>query len=474
MKVKLLYILALFSLIALEASANENKPNIILIMADDLGYGDTGFTGNKIIKTPNLDQMAREGAIMTNFHAGGPVCSPTRGTFLTGRHHYRYGIFFANVGHLPKQEITLAEILKTKGYTTGHFGKWHLGTLSKEFSSKGKKRKPKENFSPPAWHGYDSSFVTESAIALWNPGLGKRSVNNPFWLDGVALEPEDPSLKGGASRVVMDRAIPFIKKAVKEDKPFFAVIWFHAPHEDIAAGPEYLAMYEGHGEAAHYYGVVTEMDEQIGRLRAALKTLGVDKNTLITFTSDNGPEGKEVKGRRAGVTDGLRGRKRSLYEGGVRVPTLAFWPGHIKAGQVIETETSTLDYLPTISDIVGYEMPDDRPVDGESILSLLKGNDFERSKAIPFYSKGKLSLIEADYKLVTTAANLEQAELYNLRSDRGETNNIAQDHPARVKAMTGQIKAFITSTKASHAGDDYSDPGFNPIGEWPPAKKSKK
>lgn len=458
---------ALISLVGFAAAADDSRPNIILIMADDLGYGDVGFTGNKIIKTPSLDQMAREGAVMTNFHSGGPVCSPTRGTYLTGRHHYRYGVFFANVGHLPREEITISEVLKEKGYATGHFGKWHLGTLSKDFSPKGKKRKPAENFSPPAWHGYDSSFVTESAIALWNPAKGKRAIDNPFWENGVALDPDEPSLQGGASRVVMDRVLPFIEKAVKKDKPFFTVIWFHAPHQDIFAGPEYLEMYKGYGEAAHYYGVVTEMDEQIGRLREALKAMGVDKNTLITFTSDNGPEGAEVKGKLAGITDGLRGRKRSLYEGGVRVPTLALWPDHIKAGRVISAEASTLDYLPTINDVVGYEMPDDRPIDGTSILSLLEGEKFVRGKAIPFYSKGKLSLIEGDYKLVTTAKRHDQAELYNLVTDRSETTDIASNHPERVKGMTGQIKAFLTSAKASHRGDDYGDSNFKPVDEWP-------
>jgi len=463
-----------------------DQPNIILIMADDLGYGDTGFTGNKIINTPSLDKMAREGAIMTNFHAGAPVCSPTRGTYLTGRHHHRYGIFWANVGHLPKQEITLAEVLKGKGYATGHFGKWHLGTLSKDFSPKGSKRKPVENFSPPSWHGYDASFVTESAIALWDPGQGKRAINNPFWLDGVALEPTDSTLKGGASRVVMDKVLPFIEQAVSKDQPFFSVIWFHAPHKDVIAGPEYLSQYKGHGEAAHYYGVITEMDEQIGRLRHELERLGVARNTLITFTSDNGPEGKKSAGRTAGVTDGLRGRKRDLYEGGVRVPTLALWPNSIKAGSVIDTAASTLDYFPTINEIVDYQMPDSRPIDGESILSLwLSNNDassssksaqqvLKRSKAIPFYAKNKLSLIEGDFKLVASVNDIEQSVLYNLKFDRSESTDISAKYPQQVKSMTEQIKTFIASAKASHRGDDYPNKNFKPVDVWPQGKRHDK
>ena len=319
-------------------------------------------------------------------------------------------------------------------------------------------------------------------LQLWDPALGKRAVNNPFWLDGVALEANDPSLQGGASKVVMDRALPFIESSVKKQQPFFTVIWFHAPHQDVVAGPEYLAQYKQFGESAHYYGVITEMDEQIGRLRAELKRLGVDNNTLITFTSDNGPESENIRaknpgagGRMAGSTDDLRGRKRDLYEGGVRVPTLALWPDNIAAGSVNNTLSSTLDYLPTINEIVGYKMPDHRPIDGTSILPLLLGKKvkdkrYQRNKAIPFIAKNKLSLIDGDYKLVTNAhaltKKLAEAELYNLALDRGETTNIAENHPKRVKAMIEQIKKFVLSAKASHNGADYSVK-FKRVDEWP-------
>ena len=204
------------------------KPNIILIMADDLGYGDVGFNGNTIIKTPHMDRMAASGMKFTNFYSGGPVCSPTRGTCLTGRHYYRYGIFSANIGHLPTEEVVLPELLKDNGYATGHFGKWHIGTLSKELSSKGASRKPAENYSAPWHHSYDESFVTESSVATWNFSNGNSSKKNPYYYNGkVATE----NLSGDDSRVVMDRVIPFIEKASQEDKPFLSVIWFHEEHE---------------------------------------------------------------------------------------------------------------------------------------------------------------------------------------------------------------------------------------------------
>lgn len=466
-------------------AAAESRPNIILMMADDLGYGDTGFNGNAIIQTPHLDQMAKDGAIMTNFHAGGPVCSPTRGTFVTGRHYFRYGIFSANIGHLPKQEITIAEILKENGYTTGHFGKWHLGTLSKESSPKGDRRKPAENYSPAEWHGYDESFVVESSIATWtDPNSSRKGESkNPFYKNGMAQDMNDPSLKGGAGRIVMDRVIPFIEGAVAKEQPFLAVVWFNAPHAPVVASPAHHKYYTDRGAAegpAHFYGCITELDEQVGRLRAKLKALGVDGNTLITFTSDNGPEGKEssvevsgLKGSKAnyaGVTDGLRGRKRSLYEGGVRVPTLALWPGKIEAGTVLDQEASTLDYLPTIAELVDYEMPDDRPIDGVSLLSLFSGQAerFRRGKAIPFRHRNSATLIEGGYKLVTTVGQgADKDELYYLAADRGEANNVIGVYPERAKQMREKIESFLASAKVSHGGGDYEDGGFKPVDAWP-------
>jgi arylsulfatase A-like enzyme len=431
------------------------------MMADDLGYGDTGFNGNTVIRTPHLDRMAEDGVKLTHFYAGNSVCSPTRGTCLTGRHHHRYGIWTANAGHLPKQEITLARILKAQGYTTGHFGKWHLGTLDKVISSKGPKRNPEANFAPPWERDYDRSFVTESAVNTWNPGSGNRSKNNPFYDDGKALDPDDLRLAGGAARVIVDQAVPFMEQAVKDGKPFLSVVWFHAPHEDIEAGPAYLKMYEGHGEAAHYYGCITELDEQVGRIRARLTEWGVADNTLIFFCSDNGPEGKAPGGRRQGVTNGLRGRKRALYDGGVRVPALACWPGRLKAGAVVDTPLSTLDYFPTIQKLTGYKMPDARPIDGEDLLPIITGKTERRGKAIPFVRGNEVTLVKDRFKLV-----LPKGELYDLSKDWSEENNVASAHPERVERMRREAAELLAGFKASHSGADYGDPSYQPAGKW--------
>ena len=457
--------MASFSLLATATSvqAGPKSPNIVLMMADDLGYGDTGFNGNKIIKTPHMDKMAKDGAKLNHFYAGGPVCSPTRGTCLTGRHYFRYGIFSANYGHLPKDEITIGDLLKTKGYATGHFGKWHLGTLSKTYSTKGEGRNPEINFAPPWEAGYDRSFVVESSVSTWNPASDK----NPFYDDGKPLLATDPTLEGGAARVVVDRAVPFMEKAVKDGKPFLATVWFNAPHEPIEAGPEYLKMYEGHGEAAHYYGCITEMDEQVGRIRKVLEDLNVDDNTLIFFCSDNGPEGKKVEGRKAGVTGGLRARKRSLYDGGVRVPAFAYWPGEIEAGSEINTPLSTLDYLPTAAALANYTMPDDRAIDGQDILPILTGKESVRQKDIPFRAKAGATFIQGKFKLVSKSAkDSKKDELYDLSKDWPEENNVISQYPEKAAAMKKELLKFLASAKQSHTGADYNNSSFAPVDPW--------
>ncbi|WP_111709775.1 sulfatase family protein [Lutibacter citreus] len=456
-----LFVICVFFLGNLQSQSK--KPNIILMMADDMGYGDTGFNGNKIIKTPNLDALSKKGMILNHFYSGNSVCSPTRATLLTGRHHDRMGVFSANRGHLPKQEITIAKMLKEKGYTTGHFGKWHLGTLSKTESSKGASRKPVLNFAPPWLRDYDTSFVTESAVTTWNPGIGVRAKNNPFYENGIALKGEgNESLMGGAARVVVDRVVPFIEKAVDNKKPFLSVVWFHAPHQNVEAGPEYLKMYEGYNEAAHFYGCITELDEQVGRIVETLKKTNQLDNTIIFFCSDNGPEGGKASGRTAGTTNGLRGRKRSLYEGGVRVPAFAVWPGIIRENTESSTVMSTLDYLPTIQNIVNYDMPDNRPIDGQNILPILKGKENKRSKSVVFrYSGGTTSIVKDGYKLLFPAR-----ELYDVSKDRSEENNIAKSMPKRAKEMEEELLQTFESIEKSQSGADYNDSTFKPVEKW--------
>ena len=478
------------SLLGAEAAPSPagSRPNIILCMCDDLGWGDVGFNGNQIIKTPNLDRMATEGIRFTRFHSGGPVCSPTRGTCLTGRHYFRYGIWTANAGHLPAEEATMARMCKSLGYAAGHFGKWHLGTLSKTLSSKGDRRKPEANYAPPWERDYDESFVTESCVPTWDPtsmGFGEKT---PYYHNG---ELETENLSGDDSRVIMDRVIPFIRQAAAEKKPFLAVVWFHAPHGPVVAGPPYRAMYSEYSEdEQHYYGCITAMDEQVGRLRQELKALGVAQNTVFWFCSDNGPEGKTGDtARYRGSTGGLRGRKRSLFCGGVTVPGLLVWPGHAQPGRVVDVPCSTLDYFPTTMELLNFQWPGKpRPLDGVSLLPLIEGKMTERPAPIPFryiqseqamFGSPTVAMEESQYKLLTNfSGDGREDMLFDLRKDPYEKSNIIQEKPEIAARMKSRLRDWIESCKRSYEGADYDTPYTPPepfpilTGSWPGAKKA--
>ena len=443
-------------------STETEKPNIILCMADDMGWGDPGFNGNKIIKTGNLDTMAKAGMRFSRFYSGAPVCSPTRGSCLTGRHPYRYGIFSANTGHILKKEITLAEALKTQGYTTGHFGKWHLGTLLPDYSGKGPGRKPEKNYMTPAMCGFDEWFSTEYAVATWdpyNPVLfhGKKKeydVRALYWHNGKNIT---EGLKGDDSKIIMDKAVPFIQKAVKDKKPFLAVIWFHAPHAPVVGGPKYRRIYSQYSEdEQHYYGCINALDEQVGRPRAQLRELGIADNTMLWFCSDNGPEGKDgQKGRYRGSAGPFRGRKRSLLEGGVRVPGLLEWPARIKAGWTTDIPCSTSDYFPTVMDILGFKMKGQpEPVDGVSLLPLINGKMQRRPMPIGFESARQLSLTDNRYKIYSSDKG-KTYMLFDLLEDPGETYDLATKKPQVLQSMKKMLIKWRKSCQDSLAGKDY-------------------
>jgi arylsulfatase A-like enzyme len=443
------------------------RPNIILAMADDMGWGDPGYNGNTVIKTPHLDSMAASSLRFDRFYAGGPVCSPTRGSCLTGRHPYRYGIWTANAGHMRKQEITLAEVLKTQGYATGHFGKWHLGKLDPTHSGKGAGRNAARNFATPGMNGFDEWFSTEYAVRLWDPI--QSSPVNPYYHNGkVAIE----DLEGCDSRVVMDRALPFIRRTVAEKTPFLAVIWFHAPHEPVAAGPEFLAMYPGREDGErNYYGVITALDVQMGRLRKELRDLGVADNTMLWFTSDNGPEGDTGdRGTTRGSAGPFRGRKRSLWEGGIHVPGLLEWPAKIKPG-VTSIACSTLDYFPTTLDVLGFPIQGrPEPLDGVSLVPLFEGKMTERPVPIPFETLGatgskasrgspRMALVDNRYKILTDMEGPNDADLlFDLVRDPGETTNLAAKLPDVLRSMKPKLAEFRESCQRSLAGKDYAEP----------------
>jgi len=452
-----------------ESAERNDRPNIILCMADDLGWGDTAYNGHPALKTPNLDDMAASGLRFDRFYAGAPVCSPTRGSCLTGRHPYRYGIFSANIGHLPDEEVNLAEVLKDEGYATGHFGKWHLGTLTKTLKDSNRGG-PKgiEHYQPPWDSGFDVCFSTEAKTPTWDPMTvperaagGVRADQTPgdkadtYYWSGPDKRATD-NLKDDDSRVIMDRAIPFIQKAADDNQPFFAVIWFHTPHLPVVAGPDYLKMYDGYSERErHYYGCITAMDEQIGRLRSELKALGADDNTMLWFSSDNGPEWQRAGERAAGSAGPFRERKRSLYEGGIRVPGILEWPHGVKEARAIASPCSSSDFFPTAFAVLGlsaYDTPE--PSDGVNLLPLIDGRTSIRPTPIAFQTQGMYALSDNRYKLISPDAG-DAWELYDLLADPRELNDLANDKPEIVSSMRIKFESWRASCASSLEGHDY-------------------
>jgi len=434
------------------------RPNVILMMADDLGWGDTGYNGHPVLKTPNLDAMSREGIRFDRFYSASAVCSPTRGSCLTGRHPHRYGVLTANWGHMHPQEITLAEALKSQGYATGHFGKWHLGTLLPDYSGKGPARRPDLYYMTPGMSGFDEWFSTEYSVATWDPydpanAHGGADVRNLFWHNGRNIK---DGLEGCASRIVMDKAIPFIQESVQRQQPFFAVIWFHAPHAPVVAGPQYRAMYADRSEdEQHYYGCITAMDEQIGRLREELEKLGVADQTLLWFCSDNGPDGDGLRGRPRGSAGPFRGRKRSLFEGGVRVPGLLVWPEKIAKPRAVEVPCSTSDYYPTVLDALGFAMKGQpEPIDGVSLMPLIEGRMESRPIPIGFQFQKQVSLIDNRYKIISEDRG-ETWMLYDLIEDPGERFDLAAQKPEILNEMRELFDNWRQSCGRSLAGEDY-------------------
>ncbi|MCY4160005.1 MAG: sulfatase-like hydrolase/transferase [Bacteroidetes bacterium] len=463
-------LLTLLMLSCQEESKKAEFPNIILIMTDDQGWGDTGYNGHPYLKTPNLDEMASNGLVFSRFYAASPVCSPTRGSVMTGRHPLRYGICHANCGHLKVEEITLAELVKEAGYSTGIFGKWHLGTLTREMidGNRGGRPEYEVHYSPPSDHGFDTYFVTESKVPTWDPMITPssfagdvsptlkegESFNTFYWSESGEIITDN--LEGDDSRVIMDRVIPFIESAVEEEQPFFGIIWFHTPHLPVVAGGYYKEQYKDLSEdQQHFYGALTAMDEQVGRLRKTLRELEIAERTVLFFTSDNGPEGATVTGRSQGTTNGLKGRKRSLYEGGIRVPGLMEWPGKIKPGSRLGSPSFTSDYFPTIASIISINIEKyDRPFDGVDLWPQIIGAAERREKKLAFRFQQQVSLMDENYKIYSNDGG-QNFELYNITRDPSESDNIATSHPSKLNEMVEEWNRWRISQEASANEADY-------------------
>ena len=413
------------------------KPNIIFIYCDDLGFGDLGCYGNNVIRTPNIDRMASEGIIFTNFTVASPVCSPSRVGMMTGKYPSRLRFH----GHLASLEAnrkrgmpnyldvnttTVTKLLKSHGYVTGHFGKWHMGG-------------PQDKNAPvPEAYGIDVS-----ATVLSN--------GPPF------KEPGDK--RANSSFRIIQRTIDFIESNV--DKPFFVNCWLIDPHavlvpskEQLDEYPELQSRAKGFTSTTQVYSaVVTDVDKQIGRLLDKLKELGISENTLVVFSSDNGPSpiwGVSTSHSGAGSVGPLRGCKASLYEGGIRMPFIVYWPGHVPEGKVDDsTIISGVDLLPTFCSIAGLKLNKELELDGQDMSEAFKGIPIKRTSPLMWeyrYSpwgrhiqkSPMLAMREGNWKLLMNPDG-SRIELYNLKVNPCEVDNLASEYPEIVKKMSREL-----------------------------------
>jgi arylsulfatase A-like enzyme len=454
---------ALAILPACPAGESASKPNVILCLADDMGWGDPGYNGNPVIMTPSLDRMAREGLRLDFFYAASARCSPTRASILTGRSPQRTGVPGANRGFLREREITLAEALGAHGYATGFFGKWHLGALTKELADGRRGGPDTDAYSPPWAHGFDDCFATETAVPTWDPmdqearreawelrriAKGRPSDLAPhqtrYWADEGRVVTDN--LEGDDSRVIVDRVVSFVEKNAAQDRPFLAVVWFHTPHPPVVAGPEYRNRYRDLGEEmADYAGAITAMDEQIGRLRTTLDELGIADDTMLWFTSDNGPQ--------TGSAGPYRGGKGELLEGGIRVPGLLVWPDRIDRPRAVRMDCLTDDMYPTILDAAGIVVDAQPPLDGISLLPMIESGMERRPRAMAFELGKQLAYIERPYKIYSRDRG-DTFALYDIDEDIREEKDLSGSKPEILRAMQEGLEEWRSSWAATTSADE--------------------
>ncbi len=462
---------ALTLLVVLPAYA-ESKPNIVLVMADDQGWGDMAYNGHKVLKTPNFDKAAATGLRFDRFYAAAPVCSPTRASVMTGRHPNRMGVFKWGYPMRP-QEITIAEALKTVGYTTAHFGKWHLGSV--------------RNSSPahPGKNGFDEwlsapNFYDNDAVLSHH---------------GKAVQ-----TKGESSIVAADAALDWMREKAKGNQPFLAVVWFGSPHSPHRAVEQDRALYDDQPKAfQHFYGEVTGMDRAFGKIRDGLGELGIRDNTILWYCSDNGALPK------VGSTGGHRGNKGKVYEGGLLVPAILEWPSKIKKARTTDIRCNTADIYPTLLEIADVQMKNQPVLDGVSLTSIINGSMKTRPRPMGFWDypirgistpsaawmgdllkaqqaggdlephessqkaaelpsppysteefPGHSAWIDGDWKMHRIEAKGKVTwELYNLATDPAEESDLSATEEKRVGEYRTQLEAWLASTVQSLNGEDY-------------------
>ena len=457
----------LLSFLILLGSSAADKPNVIFILTDDQGWNDAHFAGHPYVKTPNLDRFASQGTWFRQFYVAATVCSPSRTAFMTAHSPARHLVHGHFADHsmnaarsmpdwLDPKATTLPALLKTAGYATAHFGKWHLGNGT--------------GAPPPESYGFDVSKTVNSN----GPQLGD--------------EAKDPYFRAKSTALIVDETIQFIK--AHQGGPFYANVWTLLPHAPLKPTPDQLKEYESLAPRADdpafgpwmrkylanakdlksqmqvFCASLTDLDTQLGRLFTALEELKVADNTLIFFSSDNGPEDYRISNAaNAGVGNAgaLRARKRSMYEGGIRTFGLLRWPGHVAAGRVDETSVmGGVDFLPTVCKIAGINLPADLHPDGEDMSDIWLGQSRPRTKPLHWewlfnvqgedYTPPMLAVRDGDWKLLVNHDG-SKAQLYDIPKDTGEEHDIAAAHPDMVKSLTAKVLSWQKSLPPSSARD---------------------
>ncbi|REK29446.1 MAG: N-acetylgalactosamine-6-sulfatase [Planctomycetota bacterium] len=485
--------------LACRPTTANDRPNVILCMGDDHGWDETGYNGHPYLHTPVLDEMAAAGLRLDRFYSASPVCSPTRGSVMTGRHPNRYGTFTPNWSIRP-EEITIAQLLSRAGYACAHFGKWHLGPVKTESPTN------------PGAMGFHEWLSHDNFFEM-NPYLSRNG--GP---------PEQ--FEGESSEILIDETIRFIGQTQAGNKPFFAVVWFGSPHEPYSGLEKDLALYDDlldkfpgrevtltsmetgrpvkrpqGAVLRERYAEITAMDRSIGTLRDYLDEAGLRNNTLLWYCGDNGVPST------ASLTTPLRGEKGMMYEGGIRVPGIIEWPDRITRPRATRLNSVTSDMLPTICDVVGIPLPD-RPLDGISLVPLIDGLLEERPEPIFFWTydtsrlagldlqpyidpelqagttplvkmlagrytrnfqnvhhpeitqqdyAGPRAILAGRFKLVINGDGEEATatELFDLRSEQSEQTNLTATNPETAKNLADQLHQWQTSVLESLTGADY-------------------
>ena len=430
--------------------AAADRPNLMVVLADDLGFGDLGCYDNDSILSPRIDQFATEGLRLTSCYAAHPNCSPSRAGLMTGRTPFRMGIYnwipMFSPMHVRQNEVTVATLLRDAGYQTCHVGKWHLNG---RFNLPGQPQ--------PNDHGFDHWFATQ------NNALPNHRNPENFVRNGKELGP----LAGYSAELVAKEAVHWLREVRDPKKPFFLFACFHEPHEPIASAEKYRKLYP-HDDPAYsaHHGNVSQLDAGFGRLLDAVKQLGLNEHTVVIFTSDNGPAITSIHPH--GSAGPLRDKKGTVYEGGIRVPGIIRWPGVIAAGTESDVPISGLDFLPTLCQLGNAKLPLERELDGTSLLPLFKGESVPRAK--PLYwqfnrAKGnaKVAIRDGKWKLVASLtqpgpatgadltqmemraiknAKLKDFELYDLGADIQESTDVSARQPKVFKRLKIAMQAM--------------------------------